>query len=114
MKTTFRTWLSQKQNAASASAYAYKIDKISKDLKSKGILLYDSLYEIKNKTLLISLFQVWSSIPKFQLNDIRSHKIESVAFKRYIEFIENPITINNNPIINKQLQSININININL
>ncbi|MGB3949170.1 MAG: endonuclease NucS domain-containing protein [Bacteroidia bacterium] len=85
-KELFINWMTNKWSASSISAYSGKVDKLSKDLKSKSMLLMDSLYEIKNPTDLNAIYNAWYTVPEFRQNDDTSHKQESNAFKRYIEF----------------------------
>lgn len=85
-KENFIGWMTNKWAQSSINAYSGKIDKLSKDLKSKKLLSPDSLYQIKNPLDLERLFEDWYAIPEFKQNDEKSHKQESNAFKRYIEF----------------------------
>lgn len=94
-KELFIDWMTDKWSQGSISAYSGKIDKLSKDLKSRSLIPVDSLYEIKNPEELNRIFDAWYNIPEFRKNDDTSHKQESNAFKRYIEFRQNTeISIN--------------------
>ena len=85
-KESFISWMTNKWAQSSINAYSGKIDKLSKDLKSKSLLLEDSLYQIKIPADLESIYKDWYAVPEFRQNDETSHKQESNAFKRYIEF----------------------------
>ena len=87
-KDSFINWMTNKWSQGSISAYSGKVDKLSKDLKSKSMLPgeYDSLYKIKNPKELQTIYSLWGTVPEFRQNDDTSHKQESNAFKRYIEF----------------------------
>lgn len=87
-KQSFINWMTNKWAQSSINAYSGKIDKLSRDLKSVSILHVESLYDIKNPTELRTLFNSWFAVPEFRQNDERSHKQESNAFNRYIEFRE--------------------------
>lgn len=85
-KENFINWMTDKWAAGSVSAYSGKIDKLSKDLKSKSMLPEETLYDIKNPTDLNTIYNAWYAVPEFKQNDDNSHKQESNAFKRYMEF----------------------------
>lgn len=85
-KENFINWMTNKWAQSSINAYSGKIDKLSKDLRFKSLLLVDSLYQIKNPDDLESVYKDWYAVPEFRQNDETSHKQESNAFKRYIEF----------------------------
>ncbi|SFP98822.1 endonuclease NucS domain-containing protein [Parafilimonas terrae] len=84
-KEGFINWMTDKWAQSSINAYSSKIDKLSRDLKIRSIIS-ESLYDIKNPKELQSIFHRWYSVPEFKQNDDNSHKQESNAFKRYIDF----------------------------
>ena len=85
-KENFIIWMTNKWAQSSIKAYSNGIDKLSKDLKSKSQLTTDSLYQITDPNILDKIYNYWYSIPDVKKKDETSHKQESNAFKRYIEF----------------------------
>ena len=85
-KENFAKWMGNRYTLGSIRVYPKKIDDISEDLKSKSMLIIDSLYQIKNPIELQTIYQAWSVVPEFIKSNENSHKQASSAFKRYIDF----------------------------
>ena len=96
-KENFINWMTNRLAEGTITIYSSKIDKLSNDLKSKSLLSVDSLYQLKNPSELESIYKEWYEVPEFRQNDETSHKQESNAFKRYIEFrsYEEKLGLNN-------------------
>jgi hypothetical protein len=85
-KEKFISWMTNKWSPGSINAYSGKIDKLSRDLKARSMLPTESLYDVKNISNLESIYNQWYAVPEFRQNDDNSHKQESNAFKRYMDF----------------------------
>ncbi len=85
-KENFAGWMTNKWALSTISAYSGKIDKLSKDLKSKAMLSVDSLYQIENPEILNEIYKNWLAVPEFKQSNNAAHNQDSNAFKRYIDF----------------------------
>lgn len=85
-KENFSNWMSNKWAETTVKSYSTKIDKLSKDLIAKSMLVKKSLYEIKNSNDLKLIYNDWYAVPEFRERDLKNRTQDSNAFKRYIEF----------------------------
>lgn len=90
----FVLWMQDKWAENTVKAYAYGIDKISKDLKEISEIKQSSLFDIKTPATLRELYKKWYSVKEFKDKDLIAKYQNSNSFKRFIEFREHEQSLN--------------------
>ena len=84
----FVRWLQDHLPEHTVKAYAYEIDRITRELKEIQVLTQKSLYEVKKVSKLGKLYHQWMSQPERQKRDKETNHQNSNAFKKLIAFRE--------------------------